>query len=147
VSFGPSLAYSVQPGEATTPANGYDSDIELWRVAAEARYWTSSRRRLGLYLAAEAGLALMQERVDGSGSLEPAAPDEESASQAAPLLGAGLGLGIRLPFGLGLVPSVRLFAAFFGDEPPDLTDDIEAHSYGTLTFLGLNLDATFGFGI
>jgi hypothetical protein len=147
-SFGPSFAYGVRPGGASTSAGSFDSELSLLRVTAEARYWPSARRRLGLYLAAEAGLASMSEELSVSdGNAETQLPSRSSVSQAAPLLGAGLGLGIALPFGLGVVPSVRGFATFFSDEPDSFSADLEAHSFGALYWVALCVDGTFGFGL
>jgi hypothetical protein len=147
-SFGPSVAYGVRPGGASTSAGSFDSELSLLRVAAEARYWPSKHRRLGLYLAAEAGLASMNEQLSVSdGSAETVLPSRSSVSQAAPLLGAGLGLGIALPFGLGVVPSVRGFATFFSEDPDGFSTDLDAHSFGTLYWVALCVDGTFGFGI
>lgn len=148
-SLGPSVAYGVRPGAGSTSAGSFDSELSLLRVSAEARYWAAARRRLGLYLAVELGLASIEEElIARDGSAGGRLPAETSISQAAPLVGAGLGLGLALPFGLGLVPSVRGFATFFSDQPPDsFTADLEAHSFGTLYWVALCVDGTFGFGL
>jgi hypothetical protein len=143
-SFGPSVAYGVTPGSASTSAGSFDSELSLLRVSAEARYWLATRRRLGLYLAAEAGLASMSEQLSARG--DDPLPSKSSVSQAAPLLGAGIGLGLALPFGLGVVPSVRGFATFFGTDAESFNSDLEAHSLGTLYWVALCVDANLGFG-
>lgn len=147
-SFGPSVAYSVTPSTASTGAGSFGSELSLLRVSAEARYWLSTRRRSGLYLAGEAGLASMTETLSLNQRRDGAMlPPTSSVSQAAPLLGAGLGLSLALPFGLGVVPSVRAFATFFGDDPGSFTTDLEAHRLGTLYWLALCLDGSFGFSL
>jgi hypothetical protein len=147
-SFGPSVAYSVTPSTASTSAGSFDSELSLLRVSAEARYWLSARRRSGLYLAAEAGLASMSETLSLNDRRDaPTLPSKSSVSQAAPLLGAGLGLSLALPFGLGLAPSVRAFATFFGDDPESFNTDLEAHQLGTLYWLALYVDGSFGFSL
>jgi hypothetical protein len=146
-SFGPSVAYGVTPGQGSTSAGTYDTELSMLRVSAEARYWPATRRRLGLYVAAEAGLASISETLAARDTTGAPLPREASISQAAPLLGVGLGLGLALPFGLGVVPSVRGFATFFSDEAERFTPDLEARSFGTLYWLALCLDATFGFGL
>ena len=144
-SFGPSVSYGVRAGSKSTSAGSFDSELSLLRVTAEARYWMATRRRLGLYLAAEAGLASMNEELRANGT-EASLPSKSSVSQAAPLLGAGVGLGLALPFELGIVPSLRGFATFFGQDAESFTPDVEAHSFGTLYWVALCLDGTFGLG-
>ena len=147
LALGPSLSYGVTPSEDRTAAGTLDSKLALWQLAAEARYWLDYRRPVCAYLAIDGGYAFMNEQlaVPLDADAGTALPRKSSITQSGPLLGAAFGIGLQLPFGLGIVPSVRAFATFFGDDPESFTPDLEAHRFGTLYWVALCVDATFGF--
>jgi hypothetical protein len=128
-------------GASSEGATWDPEDQWLWRVAAELRF-DPPILPSGLWVGAQAGLALLsesQESLDGSSRIR-----EDAESRAAPLFGLALGWDFWLGRSFTLAPELRAELISFGD-PPELRPDVQGRDYESSLWLDLALRLSYVF--
>lgn len=128
-------------GASSEGATWDPEDQWLWRIAAELRF-DPPILPLGLWIGAQAGLALLsesQESLDSSSRIR-----EDAESRAAPLFGLTLGWDFWLGRSFTLAPELRAELISLGD-PPELRPDVEGRDYDSSLWLDLSLRLSYVF--